>query len=66
MTKSSYREYFANVRKYVIMKPFLKLANIQQSNFSWFMKDSAYDHLLSLDKLATLESCIKETLNNIV
>lgn len=66
MSKSSYREYFANVQKYVKMTHFLKIASVQPSNYSWFMKGSAYDHLLSLDKLAALESAVKEVLLEIV
>lgn len=66
MTKSSYREYFANVKKYVKMKPFLEASNISLANFSYFMKGSAYDHLLSLDKLKSLELCIIEMLSEVV
>lgn len=66
MSKSLYREYFANVRKFVIMKPFLKEAGIAQSNFTYFMKDDAYNHLVSLDKLEKLESCLKNGLYEII
>lgn len=66
MSKSSYREYFASVRLYVIMKPFLQKAKITNYNFSYFMKGPEYDHLISISKLSTLKSILQETLLEIV
>lgn len=58
--KHSYREYFANVKKYVKMKPFLKEAGITESNFSMFMKGEAYDWCMSVEKLNILKNLIEE------
>lgn len=66
MSKSSYREYFANVKEYVKMKPFLKICNIPEPTFSMFMKDSAYDCFLSVERLELLKNCISERLLKIV
>lgn len=66
MSKSSYREYFADVKVYVKMKPFLKLLGISESNFSMFMKDSAYDCFMSIENLERLKSSISERLLKIV
>lgn len=66
MSKSSYREYFADVKLYVKMKPFLKNLGISESNFSMFMKDAAYDCFMSLDNLERLKCSISEILLKIV
>lgn len=66
MSKNSYREYFASVRKYVKMKPFLELASITNANFSYFMKGESFNHLISIEKFQCLESLLKDTLQKIV
>ena len=66
MSKSSYREFFADVRVYVKMKPFLKMCGIAESNFSMFLKDSAYDCFMSIENLERLKQCISVVLLKIV
>lgn len=66
MSKSSYREYFANVRLYIIMKPFLQKAGITNSNFSYFMKGPEYDFLISVEKLNSLKNALQEVIYEIV
>ena len=57
-SKSSYRSYFADVSVWLKMNYFLKRANVSQPNFSRVMKGSAYDYLVSLDKLKALYDVI--------
>lgn len=58
-SKSDYRAYFAGVQIYVKMSYFLKLANINHSNFSRFMKGYPYDYLIPFDKLERLYQEVK-------
>lgn len=64
--KTFYREYFASMKGYVKFKPFLKSCNILDSNFSMFMKGSAYDCFMSIDNLEKLKTSISEFFLNIV
>ena len=61
-SKSWYRTYFADVSVYLKMNYFLKRANVNQPNFSRFMKSSAYDYLISLTKLNALYDEIHQKL----
>ena len=65
-SKNEFRSYFAKCKKYVKISVLAKEIGISQSNLSYFMKDSAYDALISIDKLALLENHISETLLKIV
>ena len=66
MSKSSYREYFASVKKYVRLRPFLDMCSISAPNFSMFMRDSAYDCFLSIEKLELLYETLRSELAKIV
>ncbi len=65
-SKASYRSYFAKCKKYVKISVLAKEIGISQSNLSYFMKNSAYDALISIDKLHALEMHISNTLKKIV
>lgn len=66
MSKSSYREYFAECRRFLKMKYFLKLSGISESNFCLFMKGDAYDYTVSIEKLDSLKNNIKVFCSEIV
>jgi hypothetical protein len=53
-SKSDYRSYFANVSVWIKMNYFLKLAGVNQSSFSRFMKDQKFEYMVSLQKLERL------------
>lgn len=61
MTKTEYREYFAQCRPLLRMTYFLKMAGIGESNFSYFMKGN--DFLVSIEKLELLYNCIGNELS---
>lgn len=65
-SKQEFRAYFAECKKYVKISVLAKEIGISQSNLSYFMKDSAYDALISLEKLISLENHIQNTLEKIV
>ncbi len=62
MNKAEYREYFAECKKMLKLNYFLKLCNISNSNFSYFLKSSNYDFMISIEKLEQLEKCIDDEL----
>jgi hypothetical protein len=59
-SKSMYRAYFADVVVWLKMNYFLKKANVDQPNFSRFMKSSAYDYLISVEKLEALKRVVQD------
>lgn len=65
MTKDSYREYFANVKRYVKFRPFLTDLNIVGSQFSLFMRGSDYNWTMSVEKLDCLYNLVHDTLKKI-
>lgn len=65
-SKAYYRSYFAQCKKYVKISVLAKEIGISQSNLSYFMKNSAYDALISIEKLNALEMHISNTLKKIV
>ena len=64
--KCSYREYFANVSQFLKMNKFLKMARIPNGTFSYFMKGSEYDMLISIEKLETLKNIIEIKLSEFI
>lgn len=65
MTKDSYREYFANVKRYVKFRPFLIDCDIVSSQFSLFMRGSEYNWTMSIEKLDLLYNHVHGTLEKI-
>lgn len=65
MTKNDYRSFFANVKPFIKLAYFIKRAGIPSSAMSLFMKDEAYNYVLSLERLNGLYADICETLENI-
>lgn len=63
--KSFYREWLRNVQMYVKISKLAKEVGIRQNLLSLFMKDSAYDYCLSVQKLQLLHDHIVETLSNV-
>lgn len=61
-SKSDYRQYFANVKDWLKMNYFLKIANVDQPNFSRFMKGDQWDYLISKEKLERLYEVIQKKL----
>lgn len=60
MNKADYRQWFGEVKPYVKFSKFLKMANVNSANFSYFMKGSDYDFMLSESKLDTLKAIIEQ------
>lgn len=58
MSKGDYRSFFASVKHFVKINYFLKLENINQSQFSRFMKGDLFDYEMSLDSLDRLYSSV--------
>lgn len=63
--KNSYRKFFANVKQYIKIKYFLDRNNINQSQFSRFMKGQAFDYEMSMNKLELLYTDIMETIKSL-
>jgi hypothetical protein len=59
-SKAMYRAYFADVVLWLKMNYFLKRANVDQPNFSRFMKGEEYDYLISVEKLEALYKVVHE------
>jgi len=58
--KNELRSFFASVKGYIVMKPFLKMAGIPESSFSLFMKGEMFDYQISTEKLIKLRDYIVE------
>lgn len=59
-SKAWYRSYFADVSVWIKMNYFLKLAGVNQSSLSRFMKDPTFEYMVSLQKLEQLYQVISE------
>lgn len=64
MNKSYYRDLFIELKPFLKLSYFCKLADIKPSALSMFLKDSAYDHMISVEKLSSLENLIFNFMNN--
>lgn len=64
MNKSYYRDLFIELKPFLKLSYFCKLAGIEPSALSMFMKDEAYDHMISIEKLAALERIIISFMDN--
>lgn len=65
MTKSEYREYFAQCKDFIKFNYFLKQCDICQPAFSKFMINDYFDYQVSIEKLDCLYRLIKQSVNNI-
>ena len=64
MTKVDYRQWFNEIKPFVKFSNFLKMADVNSANFSYFMKGSDYDFMLSESKLAHLKDIIEQFCSN--
>lgn len=65
VSKSDYRTYFADVFEILKVTSILRKHNEPYFNLSKFMKDSAYDHYLSIAKLEQYRQWILEEIEKI-
>lgn len=63
--KEYYRAEFNKLKKYLKLSHFATDCGIAYSNLSWFMKNNAYDHYMSIDKCDILLNYIKNYFNQI-
>ena len=63
--KNDLRSFFASVKGYIVFKPFLKKAGINQTSFSLFMRNENFDYQISEEKLIKLRDYIIEWCENI-
>lgn len=59
-SKSVYRAYLLEVKPFIKINAFCKMLGINQSAVSMFIKDSAYDHMVTAEKLNDLCNLIQE------
>lgn len=64
--KSFYRTVFNEMKPIIKITCFCDDLNIQKSNLSRFLKDSAYDDVMSLQSLDNLYNSIIQSLNHFV
>lgn len=64
MNKSYYRDLFIKLKPVIKFNYFCKLAGVSSSSLSLFLKGSAYDHMVSLDKLRTIQDLIFNFMDN--
>lgn len=66
MTKSSYRDYFKSIMRYVKLTKIAEDNGIAKSTVSMFLKDSHFDYQMSLEKLELLKKIVDETILDLV
>lgn len=64
-TKETYREYFAECRKYIKLKAVCKESNVNYSNFMKFLNNEA-DWCMSVDKLETLKQALENSVSSLI
>lgn len=65
-TKNSYREYFADVQRYVKITKIIDDIGENRSNYSKFMKGPDFDFFLSIEKCQVIENAVKSALNDLL
>lgn len=65
MSKDDYRSFFAQCKPYVKLSRFADMAGIHKSTLSLFMKGSAYNYCISLDRLNNMYMLIVTWCDNI-
>lgn len=64
MNKSYFRDLFIELKPFLKLSTFARMAEIEPSALSMFMKNSAYDHMISVEKLSRLERVIMDFMDN--
>lgn len=64
MSKSYYRDLLIELKPFLKLTNFARMAEIEPSALSMFMKGQAYDHMISVEKLSLLERIIMDFMSN--